>query len=93
MTLKPGRAYYLTREVSVQFVNPYPIRVIRTLDWPTYDGWAWVECYELNERGDAVAKRELFVQPAKMRPWVPLAQRRKLAMRAPIRRTPVRVES
>ncbi|MFJ8206128.1 hypothetical protein [Micromonospora chalcea] len=38
-------------------------------DRHTYDGWTWIEAYELNTKGDAVAKRELFVQPAGLR-WL-----------------------
>jgi hypothetical protein len=37
-------------------------RVIRVHDWPTYDGWAWLDGYELDATGDAVARRSIFVQ-------------------------------
>jgi len=29
-------------------------RVIRVHDWQTYDGWAWLDGYQLNSVGDAV---------------------------------------
>jgi len=44
------------------------IRVIRVLDWPTYDGWIWLEGYELNASGDAVNRRSIFVQRDGLRP-------------------------
>jgi hypothetical protein len=37
-------------------------RVIRVHDWSTYDGWAWLDGYELNSSGDAVDRRSIFVQ-------------------------------
>jgi hypothetical protein len=37
-------------------------RVIRVHDWPTYDGWAWLDGYQLNGAGDAVERRSIFVQ-------------------------------
>ena len=37
-------------------------RVIRVHDWPTYDGWTWLDGYELNSSGDAVERRSIFVQ-------------------------------
>jgi hypothetical protein len=37
-------------------------RVIRVHDWSTYDGWAWLDGYELNSAGEAVERRSIFVQ-------------------------------
>jgi hypothetical protein len=37
-------------------------RVIRVHDWSTYDGWAWLDGYELDSTGDAVERRSIFVQ-------------------------------
>jgi hypothetical protein len=37
-------------------------RVIRVHDWPTYDGWVWLDGYQLNAAGDAVERRSIFVQ-------------------------------
>ncbi|MDG4780513.1 hypothetical protein O7614_12755 [Micromonospora sp. WMMD961] len=48
-------------------MRPITFRVIRMLDWPTYDGWAWLDGYEVNRKGDAVARRTIFVQPAELR--------------------------
>ncbi|MGW1057772.1 hypothetical protein [Micromonospora rubida] len=60
--IHPGDVLYLTRAASPQFVRPITVRVIREMkNQHTYHGWTWVEAYELNAAGDAVAKRELFV--------------------------------
>ncbi|WP_254910104.1 hypothetical protein [Micromonospora sp. NBS 11-29] len=57
----------------MQFWHPITVRVIREIaDRHPFDGWAWIEAYELDGRGDAVAKRELFVQPAGLR-WLDTA--------------------
>jgi hypothetical protein len=42
-------------------------RVIRVHDWPTYDGWMWLDGYQLNSAGDAVERRSIFVQQAGLR--------------------------
>ena len=60
--LQPGTVLLLTRAASPQFYRPVTLRLIRVLDRPTYDGWLWVEGYQLNPRGDAIDKRELFVR-------------------------------
>ncbi|MEV4842434.1 hypothetical protein AB0K20_04325 [Micromonospora matsumotoense] len=62
--MKAGDLVYVTRAASVQFLRPIRFRVIRVLDWPTYDGWVWLEGYQLNAAGDAVSRRRIFVQPA-----------------------------
>ncbi|WP_434740955.1 hypothetical protein [Micromonospora sp. SH-82] len=44
-------------------------RVIKVLtERLTYHGWAWVRGYQLDDRGDAVATREIFVRPAGLLP-------------------------
>ncbi|MGC4889550.1 hypothetical protein [Micromonospora sp. DT227] len=68
--IRAGDLLRLDRAASVQFCRPITVRVIREIaDRSTFDGWAWIEAYELNGRGEAVAKRELFVQPAGLR-WL-----------------------
>lgn len=37
-------------------------RVIRVHDWDTYDGWTWLDGYQLDAAGDAVERRSIFVQ-------------------------------
>ncbi|WP_431936314.1 hypothetical protein [Micromonospora sp. RP3T] len=63
--IRTGDLLRLDRAASVQFCRPITVRVIREItDRQTFDGWTWIEVYELDGRGDAVAKRELFVKPA-----------------------------
>nr|WP_239485459.1 hypothetical protein [Micromonospora humidisoli] len=59
-----GDLIQVGRAASVQFVKPIRCRVIRVLDWITYDGWCWLDVYQLDDRGDAVARRSIFVRPA-----------------------------
>ncbi|MDG4783382.1 hypothetical protein O7614_27380 [Micromonospora sp. WMMD961] len=65
--VKAGDLLYVTREASVQFIHPIRFRVIRVLDWITYDGWVWLDGYEINKKGDAVARRSIFVMKAGLR--------------------------
>ncbi|WP_433343776.1 hypothetical protein [Micromonospora sp. CA-111912] len=76
----PGDVVLVTRAASVQFVRPVMFRVIRVVtEWVTYDGWTWLHGYSLDERGNAVEKRDLFVQPAGLqlmrRPAAPAPRR------------------
>jgi hypothetical protein len=34
----------------------------------TYDGWAWLDGYQLNAAGDAVERRSIFVQLSGLQP-------------------------
>jgi hypothetical protein len=61
---RAGEVLRVTRAASVQFTSPMLFRVIRVHDWSTYDGWAWLDGYELNSVGDAVERRSIFVQLA-----------------------------
>lgn len=74
MLPRSGDVLRVTRAASVQFIEPLVFRVIRVLDWPTYNGWVWLDGYELNAAGDAVQRRSIFVQvdglqPASFGPW------------------------
>ena len=62
MLPRSGDVLCVTREASVQFMNPMMFRVIRVHDWQTYDGWAWLDGYQLDASGDAVERRSIFVQ-------------------------------
>lgn len=81
----PG-VYLLTRDASPQFVRPITVRVIRERTGrSTYDGWAWIEVYQLDSRGEAIDRRELYVRPDGMRPASPPPHRppaRRAAARA-----------
>ncbi|MEU7589604.1 hypothetical protein AB0A95_25305 [Micromonospora sp. NPDC049230] len=62
-TLRAGDVVRLTTAASVQFRDPIVVRVIRELpDRHTYDGWFWLDAYELNPKGEAIARRELYVR-------------------------------
>ncbi|MFE9189698.1 hypothetical protein ACFYL6_08830 [Micromonospora sp. NPDC007208] len=76
----------------MQFLHPIFVRVIRVLDWPTYDGWLWIDGYELAANGDAVARRSLFVMPAGLI-WLetPAPAARRPTTRAPVMRSRVRI--
>ncbi|WP_213455715.1 hypothetical protein [Rhizomonospora bruguierae] len=62
MLPRSGDVLQITRAASVQFAQPMLFRVIRVHDWPTYDGWVWLDGYELNADGEAVDRRSIFVQ-------------------------------
>ncbi|MFF3867316.1 hypothetical protein ACH4T9_21500 [Micromonospora sp. NPDC020750] len=63
--LKAGDVLYITAVCSVQFVRPMMFRLIKVrTDLITYDGWVWLDGYQLDAKGEAVARREIFVQPA-----------------------------
>ena len=62
MLPRSGDVLRVTRAASVQFTTPMLFRVIRVHDWSTYNGWAWLDGYELNNAGDAVERRSIFVQ-------------------------------
>ncbi|WP_434090168.1 hypothetical protein [Micromonospora carbonacea] len=66
--LRAGTLLHVTRAASPQFVQPIFFRLIRVhADWVTYYGWTWLDGYQLDARGDAVARRSIFVQPAGLR--------------------------
>jgi len=57
----------VTKAASVQFSSSMLFRVIRVHDWPTYEGWIWLDGYELNTSGEAVERRSIFVQVGGLR--------------------------
>ncbi|WFE65520.1 hypothetical protein [Micromonospora sp. WMMD714] len=78
---RPGDLLIVDRAASVQFAGERALRlrVVSVCDRPTYDGWVWLTGYVLDRRGEATAKREVFVQLAGLRPapTTPPAQVRK----------------
>ncbi|MFI6784256.1 hypothetical protein [Micromonospora sp. NPDC050276] len=89
--VKPGDVLHLTRAASVQFLRPIFVRVIGLPDWVTYDGWLWIEGYELGPKGEAVVRRSLFVQKAGLIWRDPLTPAVRPTARRQVRRGPVRV--
>jgi hypothetical protein len=65
---RSGDVLRVTRAASVQFTEPMMFRVIRVHDWRTYDGWAWLDGYQLNAVGEAVARRSIFVRVNGLQP-------------------------
>jgi hypothetical protein len=60
--VRVGEVIRLGRAASVQFASaPILFRVIRVRDWKTYDGWLWLDGYELDNRGEAVERRSVFI--------------------------------
>ncbi|WP_405112677.1 hypothetical protein [Micromonospora sp. NBC_01405] len=73
--LKAGDVLHITRACSVQFIRPIMFRLIKArTDLITYDGWVWLEGYELDAKGDAVARRELFLIKEGLRKMNPPAR-------------------
>ncbi|MET7876399.1 hypothetical protein ABZS52_05625 [Micromonospora profundi] len=66
----PGELLVIDGRASVQFAGDRALtfRVVSVSDQPTYEGWVWLTGYVLNRRGNATAKREIFVQLAGLRP-------------------------
>jgi hypothetical protein len=73
---EPGDVLLVGAAASVQFGGDRALvlRVISVSRKPTYHGWCWLTGYVLDRRGQAVDKREIFVQLAGLRP-VPLRSR------------------
>ena len=80
MLPQSGDVLVVGKAASVQFTHPILFRVIRVLDIETYEGCRWLEGYELNNAGDAVERRQIFVQVAGLRmaqPTQPVVPRRR----------------
>jgi hypothetical protein len=61
---RPGDLIGLTRAASVQFAEDRAamFRIISIDQRPTYAGWVWLVGYTLDKHGQAVERREVFVQ-------------------------------
>ncbi|GAA4575477.1 hypothetical protein GCM10023176_44850 [Micromonospora coerulea] len=62
----PGDLLVIDGRASVQFAGDRALtfRVVSVCDRPTYAGWVWLTGYVINRRGQATAKREVYVQLA-----------------------------
>ncbi len=62
--VRQGDLLRVDRRASVQFAGGRELtfRVIAIGARPTYEGWAWLTGYVLNEQGEAVERREIYVQ-------------------------------
>ncbi|MCX5069877.1 hypothetical protein OOJ91_28940 [Micromonospora lupini] len=77
--MRAGDLFQVTRAARIQFSRPILFRVIRVLDRPIYDGWVWLDGYEVGPRLDAIARRSIFVRPAGLRPVAPVVPPRSRA--------------
>jgi hypothetical protein len=57
-----GDVLRISREASVQFSTPILFRVIRVRDRRPYNGWLWLDGYQLNSAGEAVRQRSIYVR-------------------------------
>lgn len=64
MIPRPGDVLIVDGQASVQFAYGRTLlfRVISVDPKPTYAGWAWLTGYALDDTGDAVERREIFVR-------------------------------
>jgi hypothetical protein len=64
--LRPGAVLFVDGCASVQFAGDraLTLRLTSVSDRPTYAGWVWLTGYVLGPRGEATAKRELYVRTA-----------------------------
>lgn len=67
--LSPGDVVLVGRAASVQFTgrSGFAFRIIAVDARPTYAGWVWLDGYQLDGRGQAVARRRIFVRAAGLR--------------------------
>ncbi len=87
--IKTGDVLKLDGRAGILYkIRPIHVRVIKTLE-PTvsYDG-EWIDAYELDDDGNAVERRDLFVQPSGVELVDPQSMRPK-----PIARRTARVKS
>ncbi|MEV4756014.1 hypothetical protein AB0J86_13000 [Micromonospora sp. NPDC049559] len=61
---KPGDTIIVDGRASVQFAGDRALlfRVVSVPDWATYHGWCWLVGYVLDRTGQAVERRQIFVQ-------------------------------
>ncbi|MFI7426351.1 hypothetical protein ACIBPB_05145 [Micromonospora sp. NPDC049836] len=69
MRPRAGDLLRIDGRASVQFAGEraLTVRVVAVCPRPTYAGWVWLTGYVLDRRGQAVARREVFVQLAGLR--------------------------
>jgi hypothetical protein len=59
----PGRIYTVGAAASVQFAGAaIMIRVIRVTPPAAYSDFVWIDCYQIDHRGQATARRSVFVR-------------------------------
>ncbi|WTY53936.1 hypothetical protein OG617_11585 [Micromonospora sp. NBC_01412] len=78
----------MNRQASAQFGGDRALifRVIKVPDQPTYHGWIWLTGYLLDQAGNALDRREIYVQKAGLQ----RATRPPALVRGPDRTPPAR---
>jgi hypothetical protein len=72
--VRAGCVVFVGPDASPQFRagNAFFFRVIRKHDWTTtWEGWVWLDGYQLDAAGDAVQRRSIYVDLAGLRPAGP----------------------
>lgn len=59
--LRSGVVLQVGPEAGPHFVETFAFRVVARVDWPSYDGWAWVEGDQLDAAGKVVERNRIFV--------------------------------
>jgi hypothetical protein len=58
---QPGVVLQVGPEAGPHFVEAFAFRVVALVDWPAFDGWAWVEGDQLDSAGRVVERNRIFV--------------------------------
>ncbi|GIG59699.1 hypothetical protein Lfu02_40710 [Longispora fulva] len=66
--LQAGDVVRLTKAASPQFGRPLLVRVVAVIAKSSVGGWGYLEGYVLDDRGDATARRRVFVNFAGLKP-------------------------
>lgn len=61
--LRPGEIVLVGRQASVQFSGSagFAFRIVGVDSKPTYDGWVWLDGYQLDSGGREIRRRKIFV--------------------------------
>ncbi|MFK3984875.1 hypothetical protein ACI2K4_31455 [Micromonospora sp. NPDC050397] len=70
---EPGDLVIVSRAASVQFGEGqgFTFRITAVDKGITYDGWAWLTGYVLNDKHEAVTRREIFVLISGLKRLIP----------------------
>ncbi|MFI5936362.1 hypothetical protein [Actinoplanes sp. NPDC051494] len=68
-TVRVGDVVMVGRSASVQFAgaSAFAYRVVDVDGRPTYDGWVWLDGFQLDRQGRPVQRRKIFVREAGLR--------------------------
>jgi hypothetical protein len=68
-TVRAGDVVLVGRAASVQFAGSagFAFRVVGIDARPTYEGWVWLDGFQLDRQGRPVLRRQIFVREAGLR--------------------------